>query len=137
MKTILFLCFKSMYFIFNSQKHHSLMPFVLHCMKSVRIQSFCGPYFPAFGLNTERYGEIRRDTEYLPVFILNAGKYGPEKLRIRTLFTQCYLLVNAIYIWQLCLFMTYIRNQDLCFTKYQETVAYLEFCETSKSFLRK
>ena len=27
-----------------------------HCMKSVRIRSFSGPYFPAFGLNTERYG---------------------------------------------------------------------------------
>ena len=24
-------------------------------MKSVRIRSFSGPYFPAFGLNTERY----------------------------------------------------------------------------------
>ena len=28
-----------------------------------------GPYFPAFGLNTEKYG----------VFSPNAGKYGPEK----------------------------------------------------------
>ena len=27
-----------------------------HCVKSVRIRSFSGPYFPAFGLNTERYG---------------------------------------------------------------------------------
>ena len=26
-----------------------------HCLKSVRIWSFFGPYFPAFGLNTERY----------------------------------------------------------------------------------
>ena len=26
-----------------------------HCMKSARIQSYSGPYFPAFGLNTERY----------------------------------------------------------------------------------
>ena len=25
-------------------------------MKSVRIQSYSGPYFPDFGLNTERYG---------------------------------------------------------------------------------
>ena len=31
---------------------------------------------------------IRRDTEYPSVFIPNARKYGPEKLRIRTLFTQ-------------------------------------------------
>ena len=30
---------------------------------------------------------IRRDTEYLSVFSPKAGKYGPEKLRIRTFFT--------------------------------------------------
>ena len=27
-----------------------------HCVNSVRIQSFSGPYFPAFGLNPERHG---------------------------------------------------------------------------------
>ena len=27
----------------------------LHCVKGVRIRSYSGPYFPAFGLNTERY----------------------------------------------------------------------------------
>ena len=27
-----------------------------HCVKTVRIRSYSGPYFPAFGLNTERYG---------------------------------------------------------------------------------
>ena len=31
-----------------------------------------GPYFPAFGLNTERY------FSYLSVFSPHAGKYGPE-----------------------------------------------------------
>ena len=36
---------------------------------------FSGPYFPSFGLN-----------EFSP----NAGKYKPENLWIRTLFTQCY-----------------------------------------------
>ena len=40
-----------------------------HSVKSVRIWSFSGLYFPAFGLNT--------------------GKYGPEKLWTRTLFKQC------------------------------------------------
>ena len=28
----------------------------IHWVKSVRIRSFSDPYFPAFGLNTERYG---------------------------------------------------------------------------------
>ena len=27
----------------------------IHCVKSARIWSYSGPYFPAFGLNTERY----------------------------------------------------------------------------------
>ena len=29
---------------------------IIHRVKSVLIGSFSGPYFPAFGLNTERYG---------------------------------------------------------------------------------
>ena len=33
---------------------------------------------------------IRRDNMYLSVFCQYAGKFGPEKLRIRTLFTQWY-----------------------------------------------
>ena len=41
---------------FNKQNN------ILHCMKSVRIRSFSGPYFPAFGLNTERYGVWTRKT---------------------------------------------------------------------------
>ena len=32
---------------------------------------------------------IQRDTPYPSLFGPNVGKYGPEKLRIRTLFTQC------------------------------------------------
>ena len=42
----------------------------LHCLKSIRIRSYSVPYFPAFGLNTERYS--------ISVFSPNAGKYGPE-----------------------------------------------------------
>ena len=60
-----------------------------NCLKSVRILSFSGPYFLAFGLNTERYSVSLRDSLYLSVFSPNAGKYRPEKVRIRTLFTQC------------------------------------------------
>ena len=28
----------------------------LYCVKSIRVQSFFGPYFLAFELNTEKYG---------------------------------------------------------------------------------
>ena len=50
-----------------------------HCVKSVRIRSFFGPYFPTFGLNTKRY-EVS-----LSVLSPNAGKYGSEKLQKWTL----------------------------------------------------
>ena len=43
---------------------------------------FSGPYFPAFGLNTERYSvSLRIQSE--------CGKMRTEKLRIWTLSTQC------------------------------------------------
>ena len=43
----------------------------LHCEKIVRIRSYSGPYFPAFGLNTERYTvSLRIQSEW--------GKCGPE-----------------------------------------------------------
>ena len=53
---------------------------ILHRVKIVRFRSFSGPYFPAFGLNT------------VSVSCSNLGKYGPEKLRIQTPFTQFYLV---------------------------------------------
>ena len=42
-----------------------------------------GPYFPVFGLNTERYArKVSKygvfSGPYFPAFGLNAGKYGPE-----------------------------------------------------------
>ena len=43
--------------------------FGCHCLKSVRIRSFSGSYFPAFGLNME-------DTEYLSIFSPKAGEHG-------------------------------------------------------------
>ena len=30
----------------------------IHCVKSIRIRSYSGPHFSAFGLNTERYAGI-------------------------------------------------------------------------------
>ena len=44
---------------------------------------FSGLYFSAFRLIMETY----------KVFSLNAGKYEPERLRIKTLFTKCILSV--------------------------------------------
>ena len=39
----------------------SAKEFKTHCVKSVRIRSYSGPYFPAFGQNTERY---QNNSEY-------------------------------------------------------------------------
>ena len=38
------------------QQLQVMFSFGLHCMRSVCTRSFSGTYFPAFGLNTERYG---------------------------------------------------------------------------------
>ena len=56
---------------------------------------------------------IRRDTEYLSVFNLNAGEYGPQKLWTRTLFTQCWLL--CCMIWLPNLIRSNIENWQLTF----------------------
>ena len=55
----------------------------LHCVKSVRIRSFSGPYFPAFGLNTERKsiyvqsecGKIRTRTRYDNYYKIDARNH--------------------------------------------------------------
>ena len=41
---------------------------------------------------------IRTDKEYLSLFSPNAQKYGPEKLRIRTLFWRCRDIVQPSFL---------------------------------------
>ena len=62
-------------------KHNTGGSFLLRDRKEVRI-IYSRILFSPFGLNTERY-------EYLSILSPITGKYGPEKLRIRTLFTEC------------------------------------------------
>ena len=76
----------SKYIIFDLKNFFWLFEKAIHCVKSVRIWSFSGPYFAAHS------DWIWRDTEYLSVFNPNVGKYRPEKLRLRILFTQLLLL---------------------------------------------
>ena len=40
------------------------VPYYVHCVKSVGIRRYSGSYFPAFGLNTERYGVSEYQLEY-------------------------------------------------------------------------
>ena len=58
-----------------------------HYIKSVRIRCYSGSHFPTFSI----FG-LNMDSVYLSVFSPNAGKCGPEWLRIRELFTQGWLL---------------------------------------------
>ena len=52
--------FLSFYFFINYL--HSKK---IHCVKSVRIRSYSDPYFPVFGLNTERYSvSLRIQSEW-------------------------------------------------------------------------
>ena len=55
--------------IYFTDGRDSFFKIEMHCVKSVHIRIFSGPYFPAFELNTERYRvsrkKIQRDTEYL------------------------------------------------------------------------
>ena len=58
----------------NDVAYHGViisLSLVLHYVKGVRIQSYSSPYFPVFGLNTERYLVSLRLSP-------NAGKCGPE-----------------------------------------------------------
>ena len=66
-----------------------------HYVKRICIRSFFGPHFPAFGLNGERYGVSLRIQS-------DGGKYGPEKLRIRKLFTQWTLQERRVWMKSKC-----------------------------------
>ena len=57
---------------------------ILHCVKSVRIRSFSGPYFQAFGLNMERYGVsflFKSDSLSGKIYEKDKGKQLREKQR--------------------------------------------------------
>ena len=55
---------------------------MIHCVKNVRIRSYSGPHFFAFGLNTERYSA---SLPHFPAFSRIRTEYG-EILRIFTAF---------------------------------------------------
>ena len=62
-------------------------PFIFHCAKGVRIRSYSGPDFSAFGLNTERY------------FLRIQSKCGKMRTRI-TLNTDTFHAGFIIYSYQ-------------------------------------
>ena len=96
------------WFLKISQSIGQLFP--CHCVKSLRIWSFSSPYFPIFGLKRKRYGVSL-------CIHPECGKKGPEKLPIRTFFTQrAPLQMNLLLnVW------VHIDSE-----------AYSEHCQTSK-----
>ena len=55
-----------------------------YCVKSVRIRSVFGVFLVRILHIWIEYGDLQSISVLSP----NTGKYGPEKLRIQTLFTQ-------------------------------------------------
>ena len=57
---------------------------------------------------------LRKKCPYSKLFSPNAGKYGPEQLRIRTLFTQC--------IWNRKVDFDFIIPANISFTKVSSVI---------------
>ena len=81
--------------------------FSLHCLRSVRFRSYSGPYFLAFGLNTERYGvslrihsecgKLRtRTTSNTDTFHALLSEYKIENVKI---FTQSLTKIFCIRVF--------------------------------------
>ena len=66
-------------FKFSDYLHWFNLMISYHCIRSIRIWSFAGPYFPAFKLNTP----------YLSIFSPNEGKCG-KSVRIPRLFCRIF-----------------------------------------------
>ena len=65
------------YFLEMSAREMSETSLQRHCVKSVRIRRFSGPYFPVFGLNTEIYGvNLRIQSEYRKIRTKKNSVFG-------------------------------------------------------------
>ena len=75
-------------------------------------------------------------TQYLSVFSPNAEKYGPKKLRIWTLFTQCLNQQNSLKTFIGNSFALDISRPQTCNFIKKETLAKVfscEFCKISEN----
>ena len=70
-----------------------------HCVKTVRIRSYSGRHFPAFGMNTERYG----------VSLCIQSACGNMRTRI-TPNTDTFYAVQNIYFSEQTLFYQIVRG---------------------------
>ena len=59
------ICKQNFIFVPSNKKKRHLSSFsLIHCVKGVHIQRFCGPHFPAFELNTEIYSDLHNKSPY-------------------------------------------------------------------------
>ena len=80
---------------FYSAKSQGKLIYTIHCAKSVCILSFSGPYFSAFGLNTERYRVSLR--------IQSAcGKMRTRKTCNMDTFHAVYIRAYTLKVFTLC-----------------------------------
>ena len=76
-----------------------------HCVKSIRIRSYSGSFFPAFGLNKERYVS-------LPI----QSKYGKMWTRITPNTDTFYVVKGHKVLPQFCHFMKSCMARWYCFS---------------------
>ena len=74
----------------------------LHCVKSVRIQSYSGPYFPTFGLNKERYGISPRIQ----------AKWGKKRTRIIPNTDSFYAVLHLRCLTELSIYLCVWQNNS-------------------------
>ena len=96
-------------------------------MKSVRIRTFPGPYYPAFGLNTEKYyGEIRSITSYSVGMHENTDPKNSEHGHFSRSANLTIKLSEKIWFWSNSNFYLIHLNKDLFYREsqdYEEVIA--------------
>ena len=88
-----------------------------HCTKNVRIQSYSGPYFPACGLNTERFG----------VSLCIQSKCGKMWIRI-TLDTDTFHAVNGFWRFLFLIYFSKYYQKFLLETELSQYFYYFLQC---------
>ena len=104
---------------------------ISHCMKSVQVRIFCGPHFPTFVLNMERYsispriqsecGKIRiRKNSVFGHFSCSVQLYlvYPSAVLYKSLFSvvpfssiKCRMwLLNIIYVWNNTFYLKILKR---------------------------
>ena len=93
---------------------------VVHYVKSIRIRSYSGPHFPAFGLNAERYSVslriqsecVKIQTRITPNKDTFYAVVEASETQAHMYFVKYHLLINVLYIGtkELLKIISYVKN---------------------------